>query len=461
MAVSGEADEVVDLGGRTLLPGFIDCHCHILPTGLNLQALDLSPFTSRDEVLDALSLRDKELEPGKWLRATQYNQNRFADGVHLDRFALDAVSSSRPILLSHVSGHASVANSVALSLAGVSEDQPNPKGGEFVRDASGRLTGVMLEYACDKVAHALPLPSVEEMTDAILRASSHMASLGITCASDMMTGYYSLERELEAYRLASERGASVRFRLFVQWSSLFGRRALATSRFEELCAAMNPARCRVAGAKMFVDGALSSRTAAVYGAFEGCEPEHEGWSGQLVYKPVRLREMLEKAMGAGYLVAVHTLGDYATDQVLGCLEKFGGKPLARLEHVMMLSDEQILRIAALGVGCTIQPEFLLRFGEAYRRSIGLSLASRLNRIRSLMSAGVPIGFSSDRPVVGGNPWDGIDVAVNRVQGFDSSENISREEALLAYTAGAADANGDGGQLGRLEPGEWADYQVVE
>lgn len=455
-AFVGPQVQTFSLGGRRLYPGMVDCHCHVLPTGLSLKELDLSDCKTRDEALDKIRDEHARLEPGKWLLASGYNQNNFPDGRHLTLAELDAIASERPILVGHVSGHASVANSAAFRAAGIDEASPDPDGGTFCKDASGRLNGLALENACEELSKAVPKPSLEEMVDAILLAAEKMAELGVTCASDMMTGYYDLAQELEAYWIASERGARVRFRLFVQWASLLGPRAIPPEQLADLTAKMDRDRCRIAGVKIFADGALSSRTAAVHGAYAGSPPEHGDWSGHLIYKKERLREMVLKAEEAGLPAAVHSLGDYATDAMLDIFEELGPSR-HRLEHAMMLSDRQIERLARLRVPCVLQPEFLLRLGEAYRRSLGPERASRLNRCRSLLQAGVPVAFSSDRPVVPGDPCDGIAAAVNRPEGFDPAENITEREAVEAYTAGAADANEDRGLLGRLAPGEWADF----
>jgi predicted amidohydrolase YtcJ len=214
--------EIVDLGGRYLLPAFIDAHCHILPTGLDLRKLHLGGCTSHDEVLAAVRDRHRTMGEG-WLEAVHYDQTRY--GEHLTRWQLDSVSADRPILLRHSNGHASVANSAALVAAGVGADEADPAGGSFRRTASGEIDGVMLESAHERVGHAVPLPSLEEMVQAILDAGEKMAELGIACATDMMTGRFGLLRELEAYRLAASRGCRIRTRLFIQWAEVFGRRA--------------------------------------------------------------------------------------------------------------------------------------------------------------------------------------------------------------------------------------------
>jgi predicted amidohydrolase YtcJ len=276
----------------------------------------------------------------------------------------------------------------------------------------------------------------------------------------MMTGFTDLERELTAYRLAAERGCKVRIRLYVVWSQVFGPRAMAAGRLREHREAMDPLRCRIAGVKVFADGALSSRTAAIRGAYEGETLSHgKTWSGKKNYRQDRLEQMLRTASEAGLQTAIHSLGDHATDCCLSALGLLDNPSMHRLEHAMMLDDAQIERIAALGVPVVQQPEFLVRFGEAYRRSVGPSRASGLNRYRSLLDAGVSLAFSSDRPVVPGRPGHGVHSAVMRPSEFDPAENLNWSEAEWAYTAAAADVGGDRGVFGRLESGEWADYQI--
>jgi len=172
----------------------------------------------------------------------------------------------------------------------VREDEPDPAGGEFQRDATGALTGVLFERAHENVTSAAPAPDLEEMVAAILRAGERMASLGITCASDMMTGRWDLEKELQAYNLAAQRGMATRTRLYIQWATLFSRRALVAGRRDELIAAMDPDLCAVKGAKIFADGAIGSATAAVYRPYKTT-----GGTGQLIYNPERLHEMVTVA----------------------------------------------------------------------------------------------------------------------------------------------------------------------
>ena len=454
-----------------MLPGFIDSHCHILPTGLDLLKLNLTACSTREEILAAVSDRHHS-QPEGWLLAVQYDHNKFADGQHLTLSDLDRISSSRPILLRHYNGHCSVANSVALGLAGVTPGSRNPSGGEFVRDASGQLNGVLLEDAHEMVWQATPTPSLDEMVDAIMTAGDKMADLGITCASDMMTGRFHLLNELEAYQISASRGCRIRTRLYVQWKEVFGPRGIGLDRFRELEGGFaDPGRTRVAGIKLFADGAIGSATAAIYGSYSG-HPEpgpvisrngqntkQIGTSGQLIYAPEKLNAMTKTASDAGYQVAVHAIGDYAVDLVMDAFEATADPSHHRLEHAMILSDAQISRLIDLNCFVTFQPEFLLRFGHVYKRQLGSEVASQLNRVRSCLNVGLKVSLSSDRPIVPGDPMDGIRAAINRPDGFDETENCTSDEAINGYTVWGAEVNGDQGKMGSLEPGELADFQL--
>lgn len=452
-AVREGLGERTDLGGATLFPSFIDNHCHILPTGLDLQKLFLGDTNARADVLERVAARHRDLSPGEWLHAVHYDQNRFPDGAHLTRDDLDTISTERPILLRHQSGHASVANTAALRFANVREDEPDPSGGEFVRDASGRMTGVLLEDAHDRVTSAAPRPSRERMVEAILAAGDSMADYGIACASDMMTGFFDLEDELWAYREASERGCRIRLRLYVQWSAVFGPRAMDGHLFQDLCSAMDPDRCRVAGIKIFSDGAISAATAAIHGEFA------TGGNGKLIYAPERLRGMVRTAHEAGYQIAIHAIGDRAVDEVMDAYALLDDPRRHRIEHATMLSDAQIERLVDLGCFVTMQPEFLARFGPSYARQLGPDRASHLKRYRSCLDAGVRLSLSSDRPIVGGDPAVGVASAIRRPDGYDPSEAIKRDEALVLYTYEAAKANEDAQGMGALNPGHLADFRL--
>ena len=466
-----DCSAVIDCQGKTMLPGFVDAHCHILPTGLDLLKLNLTSCSTKEEILDTVRDRHQN-QPDGWLLAVQYDNNKFADGQHLTVHDLDRISNQRPILLRHYNGHCSIANSVALAEANVTEETKNPSGGEFGRDSGGRLNGVLLEDAHEIVWAATPKPSLDEMVVAIMTAGDRMADLGITCASDMMTGRFDLVNEFKAYQIAAANGCRIRTRLYVQWKEVFGPRGIGLERLRELESTFDdPNRTRIAGIKLFADGAIGSATAAIYGSYtghpangpviskNGQSTSEVGTSGQLIYSPEKLTHMTKVASDAGYQVAIHAIGDFASDLVMNAFEATGTASKHRLEHAMILSDPQIERLQRLDCYVTFQPEFLLRFGHVYERQLGPEIASKLNRARSVIDAGLKLSFSSDRPIVPGAPMDGIKAAVNRPDGFVQEENCTLHEALIGYTVKGAEVNGDAGLIGSLDAGELADFQL--
>ncbi len=461
----GRQSAIVDLGGARVAPAFIDSHCHILPAGLDMQKLHLGVAATPDEVLDLVRARDKELEPGQWLMAVHYDQTKFPGGKHLTKHDLDAISKVRPILLRHSNGHASIANTGTLLAAKVSKDTRDPKGGTYLRDPDGAPNGILLERAHDLVTATSVTPTVEQMVDAILAVSAKMAEFGIVEATDMMTGRYDLGRELEAYRLAAERGCPIRTRLCIQWATLFDRsgeyrtyKTYGSYRegvLHELAQALDGDRCAIWGAKIFADGAIGSATAAIHGTFTS-DPTT---SGALIYEPSRLKKMVQIADHAGWRVAIHSIGDRSTDLVMDAYEALEDPTRHRIEHAMILSDAQIDRMAKLGCHCTMQPEFLARFGHSYKHHLGVERASMLKRYRSVRDAGIPLSFSSDRPIVSGDPWVGVSAASERPEGFEAKESLAFEEALYAYTTMGSVANS--GPRHALMPGDRAEFMAFQ
>jgi predicted amidohydrolase YtcJ len=439
-----ESDTVIDMNGRTVMPGIFDCHMHVLNAGLDLSALNLHDCNSRSEIEELVRERSAKTPSGQWLLAVHYDSNRFPDGrdVHADE--LDEWTGGRPAILRQVSGHACIASATAMKMAGITKSSVDPSGGRIVRDECGEPTGLLEENAMGLVYSASPKPTRETMIEAIRLAAESLQSFGITATCDMSTGQYNLADELAAYESAK---VSTRIGLYILWSRVFeedGRQRVFE--FPE------SDTLRVSGIKLFADGALGSGTAAIYGEYE------TGGDGMLIYEPDDLKRRVKIASDAGFRVAVHAIGDRALDIVLDAFEATGTPESHRLEHAMILSDEQIERIRKLNVAITMQPQFLLEFGHAYKRRLGPDRASKLKRIRSLLDAGVRVALSSDRPIVSGDPWKGIDAATNRPVGFDSSENISRQEAIRLYTQSGA--NIDGWQFGSLEVGQFADFIEV-
>lgn len=439
-------DEVVDLDGQWILPGFVDCHCHILPTGLDMQKLELRGVSSKSEMEAMVRSRCPNLNDSEWLLAVHYDANLFEDGKDVSASELETWTDGRPAILRHTSGHSCITNLAGLKLANIDESTKDPQGGRIVRNENGIETGLLEESAMALVYRAAPKPTVEQMADAIFEAAKSMSAFGITCASDMMTGQHGLEKEIAAYQMAIEKGAPIRIRLYVEWHKYFRNPELMEFRQTE--------KLKIAGLKLFCDGAIGSGTAGVYEEFES------GGFGIMNYPSDELIEMVARAHSAGFQMAIHAIGDKAVDWVMDAYERTGEPDKHRLEHAMILSDLQIERIAKAKTPVTMQPEFLSSFGHAYRRRLGDKRASKLKRLRSLLDRNVLVGLSSDRPIVEGDPWTGIRAASQRPDGFEAGESIEIKEAIALYTSGAAKVGNDF-DFGDLTPGQWADFQIYE
>lgn len=422
-----------DCEGRWWIPAFTDSHCHVLPMGLDMQALSLVEMSDKQTILDALAERHRKIDPSAWLRAVQYDQNRLPGAEHLTRDDLDSISPTRPILLRHSNGHASIANSGALAAAKVSRETVDPRGGTFGRDANGELNGLLLERAHERVTATIPSPDEPEMARAITDATRAMQRFGIVRAADMMTGRFDLKKEIAAYDLvANETGFA--FALYVQWADVFGPRGIGADALRAL--ELNSGKVHIAGIKIFADGAIGSATAAVHEPYVTT-----GETGALIYSPDRLTSMVVTATEAGFATCVHSIGDRSTDHVMDAFEASGEPSRHRIEHVMILSDAQIERLAKLNPYVSMQPEFLTRFKGGYRNQLGPERASQLVRLKSVVDAGLRVVLNSDRPIVLGDPWVGIRCATDRPEGYDSAENISFDAAFAMVTSKAAEVCG--------------------
>ena len=241
-------------------------------------------------------------------------------------------------------------------------------------------------------------------------------------------------------------------RLYVQWFQVLGRNAPPIQEFQAKISALDDPLVGFRGLKVFADGAIGSATAAVYISYPTT-----GGLGQLIYPESDLASILKNIDDHGFRIAVHSIGDRSTDLVLDAYAACLDPSRHRLEHAMILSDKQIDRLAEIKCKVTFQPEFLLRFGHAYRAQVP-DRAPLLKRVKTVLGRGIPVGFNSDRPIVPGNPWDGIQSAIRRPEGFDPSENIDLPSAIRLYTQGGAEINFDPDQ-GQLITGMRADLQL--
>lgn len=389
-----------------LLPPLWDHHGHVAWYGALLAQADLRGCGSVQEALSRLKAASAGLAPGAWLEGFGWDQNLWG-GAYPDRWQLDALFPDEPVLLTRIDGHAAWANSEALRRAGVEDGVPDPPGGLFLR-REGRLTGILLDRAVEVVRRAVPSPSKAAVRERSLRAMESLKALGLCGASDMGT-----EPEgLEALRELDGQGA---LPLPVDsYPHVSGEAAW--------CGPSEGERLAVVGGKLFADGALGSRGAALFEDY--CDAP--GQRGLLLRETRELAHAIQSVAAKGMIPAVHAIGDRAMEQVLEALALCGNPP-ARVEHAQTVTDGQLQRLAASGATASVQPCHYLSDRAWVRSRLG-ERAKGAYRCGSFLRAGVPLLLGTDFPIEPPDPWRNFSACAAREEG----EGLPLPEVLAAY-----------------------------
>jgi len=467
------ARDVIDLKGATLIPGFHDAHNHMIGFGLSVTEVDLR-VDSLDELYARVAARAAETPPGKWIIGAGYDQTR--TGAHPNRDALDRVAPGHRVWLKHTSSHMCVVNSLVLRDLGIDGPRSAPRvdGGRVSTDASGRPTGLMQERAQELVGDLTRPYPLAQLTDAVAVAGETYLREGLTSVTEAGVGGGWIGQspvELAAYVAAREQGRlHVRAELMVISDAFHPLAAHPSDGIETgidlgLRTGFGDDWLRLGPVKVFTDGSLVGRTAAMSGPYAG-DPGNRGY---LQADAGRLRETIIAAHQAGWRVAAHAIGDSAIDLALDAFEVAAGKyphrePRHRIEHFAAARPDQVARAAALGVIPVGQGRFATEIGDGMLAAVGPDRHSWLYRQRSLLDAGIVLPGSSDRPVVTGTPLLGLHDMVNRRTAtgapFNAGEAITAEEALRAYTWGSAYASKAERAKGSVEVGKLADFAVL-
>ncbi|WP_433470734.1 amidohydrolase [Saccharomonospora azurea] len=463
------ATTVVDGGGAMLAPGFTDAHNHMVWYGLSLAEMDLSACRSLDELYDAVAERAARLPSDAWVVGSQYDD--FVLGAHPSREALDRAGGGRPVWLKHRSAHMCSVSSAILAQAGVLDGTATvPEGGVVERDASGEPTGLLAEQAQQLVdALVKPYP-VEELAQAVARAAKVYAAEGLTHVTEagVAGGWIGHSpAEAAAYQLARQRGdLTVRVELMPAAETLHPLVEDVVGLDLGVRTGFGDDFLRVGPMKIFTDGALSSKTAAVTQPFEG-----DGGLGVLGDDPDVLRKRILDAHRSGWRVAAHAIGDRAIDLTLEAFEQAQREfprpgVRHRIEHAAMVRPDQLPRLAALDVVPVPQARFLYEIGDTMYKSLGESRVPWLYRHRSFLDAGLRVPGSSDRPCVGtGAPLAGMRNMVERTTSggvvLAKDERVDATEALRAFTTHAAYAACQEHRRGRIEAGMDADLVLLD
>ena len=465
------AKEVIDLRGLTLIPGFHDAHNHMIGFGLSLTEVDLRTG-SQDELYARVAAKAATTPEGEWIIGSGYDQTR--TGAHPHRDALDAIAPNHRVWLKHTSSHMCVVNGRVLDDLGIGEPVPQVDGGRVTTDATGRPTGLLEERAQELVGNLTHPYPLTVLTDAVDAAGRSYLAEGITSVTEAGVGGGWIGQspvELAAYVTARDQGRlHVRVELMVISDVFHPLGAHPSDGIDTgidlgLRTGFGDDWLRLGPMKIFTDGSLVGRTAAMSAPFEG-DP---GNSGYLQADADQLTERIVEAHRAGWRVAAHAIGDRAIDLALDAFADAADqyprpRPRHRIEHFAAARPDQVARAAKLGVIAVGQGRFASELGDGMLAAVGPERAAWLYRQRSLLDAGLVLPGSSDRPVASGAPLLGIHDMVNRRTAtgapFNAAEAITPAEALRAYTWGSAYASKQERTKGSISPGKLADFTVL-
>lgn len=454
---------VVDLGGRALLPGFVDAHLH--PVGMCLHAhhLDLSEARSVADVLDALADRAQATPPGEFVLGLRVDPEHLAEKRFPDIAELDQVGAGRAVVLVARDGHTSMGNTVALAVAGIRGGREDPPGGAFQRDERGRLTGLCRETATRILLGSVPLPGLDALRTVTHEVFGDLAARGITSISSV------LQTDAEGPGGSAGELESVGMMIFVEdlWlgnHAVLGGQPARAIDARTSSSLHDPARNRVVGGvKLYLDGTLASHSAALHRPYAD-RPGEVGW---LVLDPAVASARMEAAHLAGFQVCVHASGDAAVDVALDLFadlaarypDSSGTSPRHRIAHASVLDDGAAERCAELGVVAIAQPLALRNQNRWLADRLGDDRVDGAHALRRLQDAGVVLAASSYAPMEPPDVLGGITAAVTR-HGFGVEQALTVAEALEMYTVGGAVAQQREHEAGRLVEGFRADLVVL-
>ncbi len=446
----------IDLGGAAAFPGFTDAHVHLTGVGMISMRLDLTGVASIAELQDSVR-RYAAANPEGAIVGRGWIETHWPEGRFPTRTDIDAVVGDRPVFLARVDGHAAVVNSAALESAGIDANTGDPAGGRIERDARGAATGMLIDNAMRLVEAALPAPTPGMVRDALRQAAHLYAARGWVGVCNMSTS--ASEAELfQALDAAGE--LPLRTDLYLQPEDA------------ELARQYRPdaaSRARIRGVKLYMDGALGSRGAALLAPYN----DAPGSSGLLVTPLEGLREHLRRAREARYQVATHAIGDRGNRLVLDAYrDAFAGQPeeLAaarwRIEHAQVIARQDIPRFSAMGVIASMQPSHAISDLHFAPARLGPSRLGGAYAWRALLESGAVIAAGSDAPVEKGDPLIEFYAAAHRhdLSGFAGpdwgvDQAVPREDALRMLTWGPAFAVFEEGVRGTIEAGKRADISA--
>jgi len=448
------ADNTIDLGGRFMMPGFIDSHTHL--SGSPRRHIDLMDTTSIEEIKGLVAGKAEELGPGEWITGYGWSEDVMAEARRPLRGDLDEAAPDNPVMLTRAGGHSAVFNSAALRLAEIDESTPQPDSGGIETDASGRLNGVIRERQ-DIVSHLIPVPTNAEVRDSLIEVLQDQFRLGITSVTQ--AGIDAEDFAEWEYIYGQHRGALPRAYVQIFWQTpdamkAFGKKTGDGDKY-----------LRVGPVKLFIDGGFTGPAAYTKQPYRG----ETDYRGKLSHEPAEITRVIREANEAGWQLGIHAIGDAAieltVDELADALDA-----VPRVDHrhylnhfTVMPSAETMRKMAEYGIAITQQPNFTYTLEGRYVEYLDGDRLEHNNSLRSPMNYGIHVAISSDILPIG--PLVGIYAAVTRkgMSGrvFGPDEALTVMEAIQGYTLNGAWLSFEEGDKGSIEPGKLADLVVLD
>jgi predicted amidohydrolase YtcJ len=457
---AGAGTKQVDLGGKTVVPGFIDGHCHPAYSGRrHLRFIDCD-LRSIAAIQDAVRERAAKTPPGEWVTGFKYDDTKTAERRFITREDLDAAAPAHPVYIAHRGGHTGYVNSLALVKAGITEKSPDPEGGKYARDPqTGKLTGRLLERAAENLENTIPAfgtTSRDEDRAAVKLITQMFAKAGVTSSTDA----YGTPDDLRAYQDAREAGElSSRIYCMIGFPHL--DRMIASG----VRTGFGDDWIRVGGMKATCDGSISERTARLSQPYAGRPDDF----GMIVADADELYRYAHKAHDAGWQIAIHANGDVGIAMVLDLYERLQREQPRRdaryrIEHCTLINDDLVRRMKALGVIPTPFSTYVYFHGEKMQE-YGEERLNSMFALRSFLDAGVRATMASDYPPGPFEPMMALQSMVTRTditgKTWGPRQKITIEEALAVCTLNGAYASFEEHEKGSLEPGKLADLVVLD
>ena len=459
----GATTEVIVADGGMLVPGFIDTHVHFLDGGSTLASVQLRDAATPEEFTKRVADFARKVEPGEWITGGTWDHTNWG-GELPNRAWIDSVTPDNPVWVMRLDGHMGVGNSLALRLAGVDAETPDIAGGEIVRDADGRPTGVLKDNAMDLVLEAMPELTDRQLDEFLEAAMHYVASNGVTSVHDMYDVTFESWRSLETYRRARASGRLIT-RIYAvtplrDWEKLSNYVA-GHGRGDEWL--------RIGGVKGLMDGSLGSHTAAFLEPYSDAPDD----SGFLLAPLDEVRERIAGADAAELQLNVHAIGDKTIRDLLDIyydVEKANGPRdrRFRIEHAQHIHPDDLPRFRIQNVIASMQPYHAIDDGRWAENVIGAERIKTTYAFRSLIDSGAHVAFGSDWFVAPASPLEGIYAAVTRrtidgrnPDGWVPEQKISVQQALRAYTYEGAYAAFEEDIKGALKPGMLADMVLLD